>query len=126
MRFLKTAIVGLLCWTVTGNAIRTIDGDSFVAQLEVWVQLYSVETIRVVGARMPEMKGPDRGAALAAKEFTDAWLKKGPFQVWACKRDAFGQLLGVVTREDSTLADELRKLFTEGGYGGRSRTSAPR
>ena len=57
----------LLCWTVSGNLIRVVDGDTFVAQVEIWPQLYSVETIRVVGVAMPEMRGPERERALAAK-----------------------------------------------------------
>jgi endonuclease YncB( thermonuclease family) len=110
----------MLCWTVSGNLVRTIDADTFVASLEIWPQLVSVETIRVVGVAMPEMRGAEREQAQAAKEFTEAWLKRGPFYVWGCRKDAFGRFLAVVTREDERLADELKKRFREGGFmGGR-------
>jgi endonuclease YncB( thermonuclease family) len=101
----------LICWTVSGDLIRTIDGDSFIARLEIWPNLHKIERVRVLGVDTPELRGPHREKALQAKAFTDEWLRRGPFQVSVCKRDSFGRALAEVTRGESVLADEL--ILTE-------------
>lgn len=100
-RYAARAILGaLLCWTVQAESIRTIDGDTFIARIEIWPKLYTVETIRVLGVDTPELKGPDRKKALAAKAFTEEWLALGPFIVEVCRRDSFGRALANVTRKN--------------------------
>lgn len=103
----RALLSALICWTVSANAIRTIDGDTFVARMEIWPKLYKIETVRVLGVDTPELKGPERERALEAKAFTEEWLSRGPFTIEACRRDSFGRLLAKVTRHDSTLAGEL-------------------
>lgn len=75
--------------------------------MEIWPNLFKIETVRLLGVDTPELKGSDRKRALAAQAFTDAWLKRSGFSIYACRRDAFGRLLGKVYRGDSDLATEL-------------------
>lgn len=106
-RFTITVLIALLCWTVQARAIRTIDGDSFVIRAEIWPKLYKIETVRLLGVDAPELRGPDRDKALAAKAFTEEWLSRGPFTVEACGRDSFGRLLAHVSRDGEALAGAL-------------------
>jgi endonuclease YncB( thermonuclease family) len=99
----------LVCWSVAGDLVRTIDGDTFVANLEIFQQIRSIEHIRVLGIDTPEMRRSSRPRGLKAKAFADEWLKRGPFRVESCRRDSFGRILGKVYRDDSVLATELKK-----------------
>lgn len=92
------------CFTMTvpvAQVSRVIDGDTFI--------LYSVgvpaeERVRVLGVNAVELRTPQGPAARA---LTVAWLAQGPFKIDACKRDDFGRLLAVVTRDADTLARAL-------------------
>src|SRR5262245_48285092 len=64
------------CWSVRGSAIRVIDGDTFVARLRVWQEMSATMRVRVLGVDTPELKGKTREAGLAAKKFTEQWLKR--------------------------------------------------
>ena len=91
-------LIALFCWTVLGRAVRTIDGDTFVADFSVWHQTTARETVRVLGVDSPELRGKTREKGAEAKKFTQAWLAKGEFYINTCKRDAFGRILGTVFR----------------------------
>lgn len=108
---MKVLISLVLCWIVSGSMIRTIDGDTFVASIDIWPGLTGTGHIRVLGVDTPEMKGETREAAEKARSFTQAWLTKGDVMLSiGCGRqslDSFGRYLAVVTRENSVLADEL-------------------
>lgn len=104
--------VALLCWSVTAAPVRTIDGDTFVADLKVWPGLTARETVRVLGVNAPEMKGATREAAVKSQVFAADWLAQGDVRVYACQRDAFGRLLGTVTRGTQNLST----LLLDGGF----------
>lgn len=104
--------VALLCWSVTAVPVRTIDGDTFVAAMKIWPGLTAQETIRVLGVNAPEMKGATREAAVKSRSFVAHWLDQGDVRVYVCQRDAFGRLLGTVTRG----SENLTTLLLDGGY----------
>lgn len=106
MRF---AVVALLCWTVTAHAGRVIDGDTFYLRAAIWLNQTADEPVRLLGVDTPELKTPTYEAGLAAKQFTEAWLRRADVTLLVCKRDSFGRLLGVVSRGDELLATELIK-----------------
>lgn len=97
--------LGLLCLVLTlqpGHVKRILDGDTFV--------LYHVgvppeERVRLLGVDTPE-KG--QAGYDAAAEFTTAWLQAGPSELTTCKRDSFGRVLGVVTRNGESLGQALQ------------------
>jgi len=99
----------VLCFTVMAEPGRVVDGDTFDAKLSIWLGLYSLDRIRVLGVDTPEMHGDTLAKATEAKIFTTAWLAKGDVTISACKRDSFGRLLGAVTRGSENLATELIK-----------------
>lgn len=99
------AFVFLLCWTVEAALVRTIDGDTFVADLRIWQQVTAREHVRILGINTPELATPQ---GPAAKAFANEWLVHSPFQVQSCKRDSFGRVLGNVVRNGQSLADALR------------------
>lgn len=95
------------CYTATGHVVRVIDGDTFDAELRVWLSVTMHERVRVYGVDTPEMKGATRPAALLELAFAEEWLRRGPFHVRTCARDSFGRLLGIVTRDGTELATAL-------------------
>lgn len=91
-----------------GAVLGNHDGDTF--------QVFSfqpggVEKIRVKGVYTPEMskkKGvPDEPGAREAKEFTRAWLGKGPFRMSSNGTPTFDRVVWVVERNGRTLAQDL-------------------
>lgn len=102
------ALICLLgCWIVNATPIKTIDADTFDAELEIWLGLVAVERIRLLGVDAPEMRGTTAAAGKAAKQFTAEWLARGPVEIKTCRRDAFGRLLGNVNRGGDDLATAL-------------------
>lgn len=91
-----------------GAVLGNHDGDTF--------QVFSfqpggVEKIRVKGVDTPEMskkKGvPDEPGAREAKEFTRAWLAKGPFRMSSTGTPTFDRIVWEVERNGRTLAQDL-------------------
>jgi endonuclease YncB( thermonuclease family) len=101
-------LVALLCWTVLGTPTRTIDGDTFIVDLRVWLGLTARETVRILGVNTPERHGATKAAGDEARTFTQAWLD-GEIRLEVCQRDAFGRLLATVTRvrDGENLGDVL-------------------
>jgi endonuclease YncB( thermonuclease family) len=60
----------------------------------VWPKLVVTERVRVLGVDTPE----SGDAAAQATAFTKAWLAEGLIEIMACKYDAFGRILGRVTK----------------------------
>jgi endonuclease YncB( thermonuclease family) len=108
--FIPQLLIAVACWTVSGTPLRTVDGDTFRAELEIWQGIKKIETVRLLGIDTPELRGPDRARALEAKAFTAAWLgKDARFTLMTCGRDSLGRVLGEVTRGEENLADLLLK-----------------
>lgn len=109
---------GLLCsrpFSVLGTTIRVIDGDTLTMRLAIWLGLEQQETIRVLGVDTPELRGPDRVQALAAKRFTEAWLAAATaLTISVCARDSFGRLLAVVERD---AGESLAAALIRAGHG---------
>lgn len=108
MRFLICAVI---CWTVSASSLRVIDGDTFVASIDIWPGLTGTAHVRVLGVDTPELKGETKAKAEEARAFTQKWLDKGDVTLAiGCGKpaqDSFGRYLGTVTRGDKNLADEL-------------------
>lgn len=96
----------LVCYVALGLATHTVDGDTFDATLRVWHTVSTHDRVRVFGVNTPERGQPGYDAA---KAFTDEWLKRGPFAVRTCELDRSRRVLGIVTRDSESLADELIK-----------------
>lgn len=94
----------LLCLTLViapQHVKRTVDGDTFILH---HVGIPPEERIRVLEIDTPERGQPGFDQATA---FTATWLARGNFTITACRRDSFGRLLAVVTRDGDRLADAL-------------------
>lgn len=90
--------------------IRVKDGDTFVIRNAGITNSEDVRVCQLIeGAKAWCVNTPESGeeGATEATLFTASWLQQGPFTVTACKRDAFGRLLGMVTRGDSNLGQAL-------------------
>ena len=102
--FLGFVAAWLLCLSLTiqpGHVKRVYDADTFF--------LYDVnprgeEGVRVEGVQALELGAP---GGPAARAFTQAWLRQGPFELTWCKREKFGRLLAEVERQGENLATAL-------------------
>lgn len=116
MRRLAALIpVAVLCWAVTAQSGRVLDGDTFVVTAALWPasagDLTAVERVRVLGVNTPERSGATRSAGDAARTFTEQWLAAagGTVRLEVCKRDSFGRILATVIRtsDGRSLAADL-------------------
>ena len=105
---MKAVLLLTLCFVATGQAVKVVDGDTFDAVLRIWSTVSVHERVRVYGVDTPELKGETKDAAVAAASFTQAWLARGAFDLRTCGRDAFGRVLGIVSRGgEGVLAQDL-------------------
>lgn len=103
------------CLSARATVTRTLDGDTFEADVAVWVSpisgraLVVPDRIRLLGVNAPERKGLTKEAGDRTRAFVDAWLRRGPFELTNCgaQRDSFGRALAAVTRDAENLADLL-------------------
>lgn len=96
------------CWTANLISVeRVIDGDTFIADLQIFPKLQVTETIRVLGVDTPERTDAARWAL--ASQFTVRWLQEAGFtEVTVCRYDSFGRALGkVVSRSKGELGAAL-------------------
>jgi endonuclease YncB( thermonuclease family) len=115
----KWLAIAVLCWTVMAYPGRAIDGDTFdattyttTAYPKIRVTVEVDERIRVLGVDTPERRLATMQEYLAAKSFTETWIKLGTVRLEVgCTGqpdyDNFGRMLAVVTRDGKNLADEL-------------------
>ena len=107
---MKWVITIVLCWTIlVDRPLSVHDGDTFTIDARVWHGMTIRERVRVLDIDTPELTGADKERGRLAQAFTERWLLQGPFSVYTCRRDAFGRLLGVVSRPDSVLAADLKE-----------------
>ena len=91
--------------------IRIIDGDTFVAELDLGFKTHKVETIRMAGINTPESRTRDleeKCHGLAAKKFLGALLVgAGNLVVTVKDIGKFGRALGVVYADGLNINFEL-------------------
>ena len=94
------------------KVVRCIDGDTIEAVIGKDVGFHLLATwtwrLRVEGVNCPEIKGANKAAGYAAREFTADWLAQEPCIVRTTGKTSFERWLAEVTRADgSSLADAL-------------------
>jgi len=95
--------------------IRVIDGDTIEVMLDLGIETYRRELIRLYGVNTPEKRGATKEAAMAAQAFTTSWLiGTFPFHLDSRSykpREKYGRILGVVYRygDPVSLNDALLK-----------------
>lgn len=94
--------------------VRVIDGDTFVADVDLGFGLTKRITVRLFGVDCPETRGPAREAGLRAKGFTEYQLSQaGDFILDSQRYDDFGRALGDVTLPSSR---RLTSVLMEAGH----------
>ena len=100
------------------RALRVIDGDTFVIEIDQGLRATRQERIRCFGIDCPECKGETREQGERARDFARKWLflDEGPrpICVETFKSDSFGRWLGQVWDADT---DEcLNDLLVSEGH----------
>lgn len=94
-------------YTHRAKAVRVIDGDTIVADIDLWFGFTFRTSLRLLGINCPEMRTP---AGPPARQFTMIWLARaGDLKVRSVGPDKYGgRWVAVVSRADgSTLNDAL-------------------
>ena len=87
------------------ECLRVIDGDTFVARIDMGFNTYTIQTVRLEGVDTPEITGPEKEKGLEVKEFMEEWLLPRPglpkgLIVRTEKEDSFGRWLSTVWAEE--------------------------
>ncbi|MET8585753.1 thermonuclease family protein [Streptomyces collinus] len=105
------------------QAVRTVDGDTLIASLDLGFNIHMQVSIRLLGINCPEHGTPEGDAATA---FTAAWLAANhdnlTVRTILDKREKYGRLLGVVMSGAHTLNDDLVTAGHAVPYDGGKRT----
>ena len=101
-------------WTVPGNVVRVIDGDTLVVDLDLGWRVWRLgERVRLAGINAPEM---DTEQGRAARMFACDLLhlpyrevhEPAPVTVMSKGFDKYGRVLGIVILSDAhVLANEI-------------------
>ena len=111
--------------------VRIVDGDSLIAELDLGLHCYHVESLRVAGVNAPELfSGDQRESGRAARDFVAAWVEDAgidrgtndiywPFEVETFRdRQTFGRYIGHIVRKDT--GESLADALVEAGHAVRS------
>lgn len=105
---------------VRAKVVHVTDGDTFVADLDVWLRWTMRAPVRIVGINAPEMRGgtPEtRAAAEAAKEWLRARLAAVPVvMAKVVGEDHFGRVLAEVFVNGESIGDEMIELGLAAPY----------
>lgn len=88
--------------TFRATPLRVIDGDTLELSVYVGLDIYTVETVRLLCVDTPEIRGTkaalEKPAGMKAMAFVEAWIREHPQVALRVRkdgdRDAYGRLLG--------------------------------
>ena len=89
---------------------HVVDGDTLDVVFDVGFYLTTRVRLRLARINAPEVNGPDKPTALAAKQFVADWTSKnaGAMYGHTQKTDVFGRYLcEIVTTAGDNLSDDL-------------------
>lgn len=87
--------------------VRAFDGDTATVDLHLYPGLTKRTNIRIDGIDTPEMHGCEPDKAIAAREFTRAFLQAHEFTVIIHGIGKYGRPLAEVTSQGADLGSEL-------------------
>ena len=87
---------------ISARVIRVLDGDTFVAEIQLWFGQAIVERVRIVGIDAPEIGSHARcideaEAAERSRQYLAGLLGRGPVELHQVRRDKYGRALALVT-----------------------------
>lgn len=99
-------------WTYRARCSRVVDGDTIDVIIDQGFRQWRTERLRLLGVDTPEMRGAERPAGIAAKEYVEEWVKgfgDWPLKIRTEKSDSFGRYLATVWRQSDgrCLQDDL-------------------
>lgn len=78
---------------------RVLDGDTILGVLDLGFDIWYRTPIRLARINAPELKGATKAAGLAASDYLEALLAKGPLTVrtqFKREKDKYGRVLGTI------------------------------
>jgi micrococcal nuclease len=111
-------------WRYRAKAIRVVDGDTVVLEVDLGFRIVLTEPVRLAGINTPELIGKDSVRARQAKMFTQEWLSADPMLYIQTQlvreREKYGRILATLYREDDpvSLNDALVKADLAVEYDG--------
>lgn len=97
------------------KVVRVIDGDTFVADVDLGYHVTMTESFRLLGIDTPERHGATKDAGEAARLFSLQWFADRGNQVWlkSIKTEKFGRWLAEVTDDKG---ESLRAALLTAGH----------
>lgn len=96
--------------------VRVIDGDTFVADVDLGFHVTMTEAFRLSGVDTPEIHGDTAEAGFAARVFVVQWITDRGGKVWlrSIKTEKFGRWLAEVYDDRG---ESLRAAIITAGHG---------
>ncbi len=109
-------------YTYRATVDRVVDGDTLDLTIDLGFHTFRKERVRLKGVDTPEMLGPDRVAAVAARNFAQDWLhgtsgvpEGMTVQTERDKADKYGRMLVTVYAEGVDVS--LNQALLDAGHG---------
>ena len=99
---------------------RVVDGDTLYVFLDLGINTYAYESIRLKDVNAPELfSGTDRTAGLAARDKLVQICPVGTKVLLYTEKDAmsFSRYVGTLVRQDGTVVNRLMNDWLEGRQG---------
>ena len=98
-----------------GTLIRVVDGDTFWANIDEGFDDHRYISLRIAGMNTPEMHGPDRLRAIAARDRLAELLGDRPLYIKTDKdRQSFARYVARVYLDPAGTLDVAEMLISEG------------
>lgn len=95
-------------WRYRAKAVRVVDGDTVVLEVDLGFRIVLTEPVRLAGINTPELIGKDSVRAHEAKAFTQDWLNADPVLYIRTElvreREKYGRILATIYREDDSVS----------------------
>lgn len=112
-------------WEFPARLVRVIDGDTLVVEADLGFHTRLELTVRLLGVNAPELRGRERAAGRAAREYAAQWLAERAGAAWPLVLrptagrpvDRYGRYLAVVRdQRGESLNDAMQRwVETVGG-----------
>lgn len=121
-----SASAEILPGPVSARVLRVLDGDTFVAEIQVWFGQVVTERVRIVGIDASEIGTHARCEAEAAersRQYLAGLLGRGPVELYQLRRDKYGRALALVVAHGIDVPARMIEAGHARPYAGARRLS---
>ena len=98
--------------------IKVYDGDTVTAEIDLGFNVKVIEKIRLLGINAPEIRGGERVAGLASRDFLRSKIldKEVIIETFRDRKGKYGRYLGTIYLTEEENSVNINELLMESGH----------